>query len=93
MLSGVRMTPPPHHWPPAETAACAAASERVHANAAFVAAQEAQQGDTPLAGKGQGLVGDHPNPLLNCWRQLDNVFEPEPCFETLIDHPSVIEKV
>ena len=33
--------------------------------------------------------------LLDCWRQLDNVWECEHggCFEPLIDHPSVIEKV
>ena len=33
--------------------------------------------------------------LLDCWRQLDNVWECEHggCFEALIDHPSVIEKV
>ena len=72
----------------AETAACTAAAERVHANEAFVTSQLAQQG----AGE-HDYMGTSDDPLLNCWRQLDNVFEVEPAFEPLIDHPSVIEKV
>ena len=77
---------------PAEVAACTAASPKIHACEEFVTKQIGQQGP---AGERNGEHHNGPGGLLDCWRQLDNVWECEhgECFEPLIDHPSVIEKV
>ena len=71
---------------PEETAACQAASERLHSNLEFVQKQNVMQ------------AGGEPPKSIAEWQggglqQLDNAWEPEPAFEALIDHPSVIEKV
>eukprot|EP01046_Picozoa_sp_COSAG06_P041688 COSAG06_NODE_5204_length_3641_cov_61.025936_3_plen_300_part_00 len=78
---------------PEEVAECTAASEKIHSCEEFVTKQLAQQGPPGERNGENRHTGDG---LLDCWRQLDNVFECEPhgaCFEPLIDHPSVIEKV
>jgi hypothetical protein len=66
----------------AEVAACTAAAERVHGCEQFVSRQLAQQGP-PGERNGEHHQGD--GGLLDCWRQLDNVWECEHggCFEAL----------
>ena len=71
---------------PEETEACVAASDRIHSNLEFVQKQQVMQ------------AGGEPPASIEEWQsgglqQLDNVWEAEPAFEALIDHPSVIEKV
>ena len=76
-----------------EAAECLAASERVQSNRAFVARMYEQMGEDKWAADKQNPETATREELLGVWRQLDNVWEVEPCFELLIDHPSVIEKV
>ena len=76
---------------PAVAAEMLAAAERAHSNEEFVTKQLDNQGP-PGERNGEHSAQEEKG-LLGCWRQLDNVWEAEPCFEPLIDHSSVIEKV
>ena len=69
---------------PAECAACLAAAERVHATLDLVRAHTVPAPLAPPAA-GDDLGGE--------WRQLGCMYEHDPAFEALIDHPSVLEKI
>ena len=66
---------------PVETAACLAASERVHNDINII-----QQHTVPAPASVPRLVE-------NVWRQLGCTYEFEPALEQLLDHPSVFQKI
>lgn len=66
---------------PEETAACLAASERVHSDLTLIRRHQVPA-PQPL-----------PTEVLPCWRQLGCMYEYERALEQLIDHPSVFQKL
>ena len=66
---------------PEETAACLAASERVHADISII-----RQHTVPAPAKA-------PRVVESVWRQLGCTYEYEPALEELLDHRSVFEKI
>lgn len=66
---------------PEETAACLAASERVHGDLGLIRQHTVPAPETP------------PDAVESVWRQLGCMYEYEPALEALLDHPSVFDKV
>ena len=66
---------------PAETAAALEASRRVHSDLDLIRAHQVPAPE-PL-----------PTRVTDEWRQLGCMYEHDPAFEALLDHPSVFEKI